>query len=268
MSLRSLFFRTLYSAYGAFSLLTCVATAQFPGSLTNGLINYYSFQGNANDSVGGANGTVIGATLTNNRFGQSNAAYFFDGITAYIDTPASFASSKNAKSFSLWMSPSSIKRGWIIDGGANFTSGAFGLFIESDPNGVLTFHGDGSEYDFGLSQLSNTNLNQWINVVVTYDGTSGFGYINGVEVASKSMELNTSQSNIVIGSRQLPNAESTPEDGFFQGSISDVAIYDRSLSAAEVADLYQAQLVPEPSTYALLLLSGAASVWFMKRRRR
>jgi hypothetical protein len=45
-------------------------------SLTNGLVGYYPFNGNANDVSGnGHNGTVYGATLASDRFKQPNQAY-------------------------------------------------------------------------------------------------------------------------------------------------------------------------------------------------
>ena len=50
------------------------------------LITYYPFTGNANDSSGNNNnGVVYGATLTEDRFGNGNSAYSFDGIDDYIE---------------------------------------------------------------------------------------------------------------------------------------------------------------------------------------
>ncbi len=49
------------------------------------LVAYYPFNGNANDESGNGNdGTVSGATLTADRFGNGNSAYEFDGIDDYI----------------------------------------------------------------------------------------------------------------------------------------------------------------------------------------
>ena len=48
------------------------------GNLSNGLVGYWPFNGNANDESGNGNdGTVNGATLTTDRFGNSNSAYEF-----------------------------------------------------------------------------------------------------------------------------------------------------------------------------------------------
>ena len=56
-------------------------TAQVPPYVpTNGLVAWWPFTGNANDLSGnGNNGTVNNATLTTDRYGNSNCAYSFNG---------------------------------------------------------------------------------------------------------------------------------------------------------------------------------------------
>src|ERR1039458_3447594 len=54
--------------------------------LTNDLVSYYPFNGNANDMAGTNNGTVQGATLTKDRFNKANSAYYFNG-NSWIETP-------------------------------------------------------------------------------------------------------------------------------------------------------------------------------------
>ncbi|MGA9778350.1 MAG: hypothetical protein ACLPRE_04365 [Limisphaerales bacterium] len=62
-----------------FQIFTITAALAMPVHaqtfLTNGLLAYYPFNGNANDASGnGNNGVVYGATLTTDRFGMSNSA--------------------------------------------------------------------------------------------------------------------------------------------------------------------------------------------------
>ena len=60
----------------------------------------YDFSGNANDVSGNArHASVFGATLTADRFGDTDAAYYFDG-NDYIQTPV--ASNFKPISFSVW----------------------------------------------------------------------------------------------------------------------------------------------------------------------
>ena len=61
-------------------VISFVFLAQASADLNDGLIAYYPFNGNANDESGNGNdGTVNGATLTNDRFGNEDSAYSFDG---------------------------------------------------------------------------------------------------------------------------------------------------------------------------------------------
>ena len=54
-------------------------------TISNGLIAYYPFTGNANDSSGfGNNGIVSGSILTSDRFDKNNSAYYFNGASNYI----------------------------------------------------------------------------------------------------------------------------------------------------------------------------------------
>ncbi|MCK5694936.1 MAG: right-handed parallel beta-helix repeat-containing protein, partial [Bacteroidales bacterium] len=53
-----------------------------------GLVAYYPFNGNSDDESGSGNhGTVYGAMLSEDRFGNQNSSYFFDGIDDYISVP-------------------------------------------------------------------------------------------------------------------------------------------------------------------------------------
>src|ERR1035438_3479469 len=120
MKLRSL---TLSTALLAIFLTS--ATAQ--SFLTNGLVAYYPFNGNANDASGnGDNGTVNGATLTQDRFGITNAAYSFNGINNYIGFAGVPTSQVDNWTVSAWVKPASLNQMGIAvslgyDDGVNAT---------------------------------------------------------------------------------------------------------------------------------------------------
>jgi len=65
---------------------TNVVNAQIPSYVpADGLVGYWPFSGNANDlSPNTNNGTVNGATLTTDRFGNADSAYNFDGTSNFI----------------------------------------------------------------------------------------------------------------------------------------------------------------------------------------
>ena len=83
--------------------ISSVSFGQVPSYVpTNGLVGWWGFNGNANDESGnGNNGTVNGPTLTNDRFGNPNSAYDFDGSTGnHIEIP--FSSSLNSIQNAFW----------------------------------------------------------------------------------------------------------------------------------------------------------------------
>ncbi len=72
-------------------------------ALTDGLIAYYPFSGNADDESGNGNhGIVYGATLAEDRFGKENNAYYFDGADDLIQID-DFSISYDSLSISAWV---------------------------------------------------------------------------------------------------------------------------------------------------------------------
>src|SRR5688572_22093955 len=74
--------------------------AQIP---TTGLVAYYPFSGNANDSIGNNDGTVYGAALTTDRFGNPNSAYTFDGVNDYIKVSDAIGLNNPNFTYSAWV---------------------------------------------------------------------------------------------------------------------------------------------------------------------
>lgn len=93
----------LITAIAIFGFVTITLAQTVPSYVpTSGLVGWWPFTGNANDSSGnGNNGTVTGATLTSDRFGNANASYFFDGINDWIQTNTSFLQTNNPHSISI-----------------------------------------------------------------------------------------------------------------------------------------------------------------------
>jgi len=59
-------------------------------NLNAGLVAYYPFNGNANDVSGNNNNPVFNsATLTADKNGMANGAYYFNGTSSYMRIPNS-----------------------------------------------------------------------------------------------------------------------------------------------------------------------------------
>ncbi|MCP4110167.1 MAG: LamG domain-containing protein [Desulfobacteraceae bacterium] len=212
--------------------------------LNAGLVAYYPFNENANDASGNGNhGTVNGAVLSEDKFGNASHAFSFDGTDDYIEVPHS--QSLNMPSFTLfsWVKFNSDigktqKR--IVCKQQN-NSHAYGLeifgngFYGSIGNRLVMHTSDGSTW---YTVMSETQLNpgEWYNVVGTYDGTEMKLYINGVSDASLLQPNGQTLDNnapLFIG-RSQPGIIYA-----FDGSIDETRIYNRALSQEEIQKLYQ-----------------------------
>ncbi len=72
-------------------------------SNTSGLIGYWPFCNNSNDqSLNNNNGTVNGANITEDRFGNSSSAYSFDGTDDYINMNNPILTGENSITYSFW----------------------------------------------------------------------------------------------------------------------------------------------------------------------
>ena len=258
-------------------LLACVACAQ--ANLQDGLIARYSFNSNANDESGnGNNGTVSGATLTTDRFENTNSAYVFDGIDDYIEVPNADGVFNLTESWTLacWakpFSPATDARDdpliWKI---ANISSELYsgdqdtfllswGYMWQEGESGNLFNTGleratDGE--DFEINSLSHIP-NQWHHIVGTYDGSDLRIFVNG------DLENNTTIGPVLAFTGPAPlrigNIQHSshifgpPHNGVFDGIIDDVYIYNRALNETEIAELYN---IPEPATLLLLGLGCLA----------
>ncbi len=213
---------------------------------TNGLIAYYPFNGNADDESGNANhGTVNGAILTSDRFGNPNSAYNFNGVNSEVLIPDTlFGPTIAAFSISLWVS---TDNGPYPD--PSNPSSWMNIFEKSSVTGEVSFTvRQGSIYfspDLATSRIAyeiSTPLRQnaLIHLVGVYQkGQSISLYTNGVLAATSTPP----NENLFVLSFPLQSAIGTYHYTFspyaqFRGGIDDVLVYNRALSGVEIQQLY------------------------------
>jgi hypothetical protein len=226
----------LFSSIGAV-LIMGVAAASGQTFLTNGLIAYYPFNGNANDAVGINNGTVVGASLASDRFGNTNHAYAFNGAT-YIHCPDTGLPSGNSpRTVSLWLKATSFTVTYPFSYGVDGATNAFYLIMDNVDSGAPYF-AVGKSGGGSTPQWHGPTTNVWYQLVVTYSNSTASLFVNGSNLMQASRTYGTTLAgNFFIGS-YLGGGPPT-----FYGVISDVRIYNRALSSQEVSELYATESV-------------------------
>jgi len=220
------------------STLTACNGNNLPSNLQTGLVGYWPFCGNANDESGnGNNGTVNGATLTTDRFGNANSAYDFDGVNDYLDfgnptllnpTPFSYSQSCWIKlvDYSAIQDPILSKR--HQDNGNDWAT----ALIKSD--GKVSFFSDDKQHyttNFATSPVLDSSF--WYQFTFVKNGYSYIMYMNGYLVDSiyDTHIMGGTNDNFIAGKQGAWNA-------FFKGKIDDIGIWNRALSSSEAQQLY------------------------------
>lgn len=205
--------------------------------LNDGLVANYPFNGNANDESGNANhGTVNGATSTDDRFGNVNSAYSFDGVNDYIDIPYSPEIEPSIFTISLWVKTTDADRGALINSNVNNNSSCLhGYNVRVNSDGRVNFSVDiaGCSNAVGIISDSSINDDAWHHLVATYDSSLRF-YIDGVlQYQTAISGYDKTNASIRIGVTR-----SNTDPWYFLGSIDDVRIYNRTLSEPEIQELF------------------------------
>ena len=212
----------------------------------NGLVAWYPFTGNALDSSGNNNhGTNNGATLTTDRFGNSNNAYSFDGSKSYIRCLKPGPLGSASRSLSVWInSTDSTTDGSVISYGNNDISSQDFRVRHANTNchGV-SCTSNGAE-KVGISNFSTT----WKHYVIIYDSIKSSN-LSGVSIfengklisnycnSGNNSGLNTGNGNpITIGCYHW--LKYSGNLNFFKGKLDDIRFYNRSLDSTEIQALY------------------------------
>jgi hypothetical protein len=225
--------------------------------LKEGLVAYYPFNGNANDESGNANnGTVYGAKLTTDRFGNPNNAYSFDGFNDYIDM-GNQVSTSDMKTIAVWVKFNDLTKIQEIVSKSTSTKGVEILLY----NG-LSFYAMGSHDS--LTQFSTTFLNtiDWFFIVATHESVNSPMklYLNGVlkgDIATAPSIIDN-PGYLLAG-----NWSDSSYPRYFSGKIDDIRIYNRVLTDSEIQQLYSGvspSVIVKPYTFTSGTPAKAAEV--------
>lgn len=179
-------------------------------------------------------GTASGTAGTYYKSGNNQAyAGYFDGVTDYIATPALNIFNEHAFTVTGWMYPTVSKEDEGLFGACYSSTGADQCLHLAIRNGIPYMGFFSDDISGGA-----TSLNTWYFLAFTYTGGAGGMrsiYLNGSLVASGA-----SSAGLQVLNGTTSTIGSDVIEGDDQGSIDDVRVYDRALSAAEIAAMYTA----------------------------
>lgn len=252
----------------AATIFLCLGAYRAVAIPTDGVVGWWSFQGNANDVSGnGHHGTVYGATLTQDRFGNPEGAYRFDGNDRII-VPDSDAFTLGANDFTLltWMQYHPVGGYYLMGhdegpGSTNkwiFWTQSTGVFLH-----VNTRSGGG--YTAANYSGAAAQPDIWYHMAIRRDGDLYTVFWNGLPGPSHTDSRTIPNPS---ASFQMGTAETDHPERVFRGVLDDVLWYNRALTDAEIRSLYDGteNVVPAPGAALLCALGGGLIAWLHRRR--
>ena len=171
------------------------------------------------------------------KYDDSGKGEYFNGKTDY--KRAGFASYNFGKTITM-VSRFKIENhtGVTRDLVGNWESAGGGLFIYNDDKLYFNLYNSSSSNYSAVCTSSAVSLNEWHTAVGIYDGTTMKLYLDGTQVASKtvSLTIKASGAELLVGAN--PDAAGGIEGGYFNGYISDTLVIDSALSSGVISSYY------------------------------
>ncbi|MDD3875193.1 MAG: DUF2341 domain-containing protein [Bacteroidales bacterium] len=231
------------------------AYTQLPSYVpTDSLKGWWSFTGNANDLSGNnINGTVNGATLTSDRHGNTDCAYYFDGTNDWIDFGDNDLLNSHLTDItvSAWIKTSSPYSRIFSKGTHGGTQPGYAIMLYPSTGGkaAVIFSPGGHEHNLTRSNnLVNNNTWHMITGVIHRKGDAEL-YVDGVKqtltvpIAHDSLidvAANTYNATAGVSYCNLGTPNSLME--FYQGYIDEIGVWKRALTSCEIKRLYKESL--------------------------
>src|SRR3990167_3026800 len=204
-------------------------------SLQKGLLMWLKFDNNSTkDATANTNkGGVTEALSVADRKGQADKALSFDGVDDIVTVSPSVSLRPSIISIAAWIKPTDTGTGRIVSRKTGGSPGS-GYVLELTATLKPQFRISALAQDYPVTATDAIAQDAWSHVVATFDGAAMQIYINGVANGAPTLAPGTVNYTVTTTSVTIGGISE-----FFAGSLDDVRMYNRALSAAEVLALYQ-----------------------------
>jgi hypothetical protein len=226
------------NAFGA--VTSSVASLLVAGPGTNcvsapaGLIGWWPGEGNANDVIGGNNGTPVnGVSFAPGEVGQ---AFSFNGANQYVSVDTTNAL---AGTFTLefWIMPMNLNNTLGVIGSRGPSDGSYDMQLNGG-----SIHGDignGNSWITTSADAAYTfTAGNWYHIASVVTQTNYAIYVNGVVVGGGTYSYNTPL--LFDANHQLEIGYIGGYGEYMNGLMDEVSVYNRALSFDEIAEIYLA----------------------------
>ena len=210
-------------------------------------VAHYPLDGDARDASGNDHhGTSSGGEPGEDRFGNESGALVFQGAQDRIDLPHKVLDGLRDVSVSLWLKTTNRGEQAIVSGANAGNDNEYILYQMREDRFRLFSHGRwGStryQCDVDVDPIADGGWHHIVWVRNASEGSSDF-YVDGVgqkgicghlEYGALSVE----DRGLVLGQEQDRLGGDFDPNQAFRGSLDDLRVYDRPLTAAEVQALH------------------------------
>ncbi len=221
--------------------------------LVAGLVGWWPLNEGAgsrsNDIIGNNRGIITGPTW--GKGGKIGVGLSFDGSDDYIDNINKGTNNAGMASlftrgitFSAWIRPTSVAETKILMSNYNGSGQTRGFSFRGGGNiAILYVNPNGGNF-IGRQYATAQPVDVWSHLVATWNGVvsnAGFKlYLNGQRVDNADLSGGTVSSYSSTSDEfEIGRARNGAGglSNFFQGEMSDMRIYNRELSVAEIGQL-------------------------------
>ena len=202
---------------------------------SSSLVAAYSFDAGSGSTLAdtsghGNTGSIEGATWTT--AGRNGGALSFDGVDDLVTiVDARTLDLTTGMTLEAWVRPIAAGSWRTVVTKEQVGNLVYGLFSSSNAGQPAAIVSIGASPLQDIVRSPNPlDLSTWTHLATTYDGALLRLYVNGVQVASETVTGSYPNS---AGPLQIGGNRVWPE--WFQGQIDDLRVYNRALTAGELA---------------------------------